>query len=156
MAYISDLHCHPSFKPYNSLGYRTKPDGTKYTIWDEVPENIKAKNQIKKKQIKKVLKSMEKDSQTNLDLLVNNGFKSVFCVIHPIERGWFNINQRKLTIRFAECLWNFVSKLNQIGSWFTGIPVQKIKRIKEDIAKNRPLDYYNEETFKEYSFLVQK
>ncbi|MEM9391170.1 MAG: hypothetical protein AAGA02_11890 [Bacteroidota bacterium] len=155
MAYISDLHCHPSFKPYNSQGYRFKPDGSPYTIWDEVPEDKKSKSKITKRGIKKILNSMEKDSQTNLDLLVNNGFKSAFCVIHPIERGWFNINEKKLTIRFAECLYNFVSQLNQIGAWFTGIPIQKIKSIRAELKGNQKLDYFEKETLQEYRFLVE-
>ncbi len=151
MAYLSDLHCHPSFKPY----YKSTYSDEKYTMWEEIPFDENSLNGIAKT-IKKMMSSTEKDSQSDLNQLVQNNFKSVFLAIHPIEYGWFNINEKKLIMKIADLLWNLSGDINQIATGLTSVPIKKIKQIREHLKTGIPVDYYLNDTFKEYQFIVHQ
>lgn len=153
MGYITDFHSHPSFKPYNSQGQRVKPDGSEFTIWDEVTPDPAASKGVAKK-LKKILAGMKNDSQSDFNQLVNHGFKSIFCAIHPIERGWFNVNDTFLA-NIAECLWDLKSEMHIIGYWFTGVPKAKIKTARLQLETDRALDYFIDDTLMEYRFIKQ-
>lgn len=139
--YISDLHVHPTFKPYNNLDL--KPDAN---IWDPMLENRIHRESLSKPLLK-AIEGTEKDSQSNLNTLFAGKVRSVFFVLHPIEMGWFNeeVPLKKIKKKFTAPL----------AAALSGISIEKVKKLIKSYNSGDAKDYYNDETFREYEFLVK-
>ncbi|WP_156133071.1 hypothetical protein [Lacinutrix sp. Hel_I_90] len=88
---ISDLHNHPSLKPYgNATGIKS--------IWDffktKKPKDYLKQISIRKWIITIVLKKMDTYSQSNLDsCFEDHNNRLLFCSVYPIEKPFLKPNR---------------------------------------------------------------
>ena len=160
MKYITDLHCHPSFKPFNKKGCEFKKSGREAApenghcgpdIWTFVPE--------KKKDIKNLPRLIQlligptmKHSQSNLNALDRGKVRGVFCAIHPFERGWL-ARQKNVLTNLLNLFLGYDKKKDRIAAAFAGMEEPRTDRIiEEEIEKKKRVDYF-QETFCEYELL---
>ena len=149
MSHIVDLHCHPSFKPYNNLKY--KPN---VNIWDAIPEDTSLEKKLPKS-IRKIIAETAKSSQSNLNDLIKGNVKGVFFVIHPIERGWF-FRRKESPHPVRRFLLKQVLKdhhIDPLAASLSGMALQKATELRTSMQKQEKVDYYMEETYPEYKFI---
>lgn len=154
MTYIADLHCHPSFKPYNNKGYRNNTNGQPFTLWENIPEVPEHYDSLPK-EIKPIIAESARESQSNLDTLAAGDVRGIFFVIHPIERGWL-FRRKKSPNPLRRWLLAKVLKpedVAHLGAGLAGIPYDKVVQLIDRVAQNKPIDYYEEETYPEYQFI---
>ena len=144
---ITDLHCHPSFKPFNKGNF----DGETYTIWQDIPPDTGSLEEIHPR-IQDFLLTMERGSQCNFDRLVAGKVRGIFCTIHPFERGWVKIRNTSLARR-ADRWFDLKADLKYIAAALSGMHLEKVSNIfSQEISNGSPTDYYKH-TFAEYDFL---
>jgi len=160
---ISDLHNHPSLKPYgNATDIKT--------IWDyfrnKEPKDYFKTISVRKWIINIVLKKMATFSQSNLDSCFQGHNRLVFCSVYPIEKQFLKpsrpFTKSKGIHRFILGL-IFKKKTNKnaiaidkkIVSLLSGISIKTASRLIDPIHDNRidTIDYFNDYIF-EYQYLL--
>jgi len=149
---ISDLHTHPSFKPYHN---QREKQSSFQNIWNGVIGKRSFFFKLKKS-TRKAINETARDSQSNLNQFIAGDVHTAAFVIHPIERGWFIVPPqherriRKLILR----IFGLPKKdIRYLAASLTGIPLERAERYLESAENNTPTDYYQSETYQEYSFL---
>ena len=160
---ISDLHNHPSLKPYgNAIEIKT--------IWSFF-KNKKPKDYFKKISIRKwiiniVLKKMATFSQSNLDSCFEGHNRLVFCSVYPIEKPFLKpsrpFRKSKGIHRFILGL-IFKKKTNSLAiaidkkivSLLSGISIKTASRLIDPIHDDRinTIDYFKDYIL-EYQYLL--
>jgi microsomal dipeptidase-like Zn-dependent dipeptidase len=149
---IIDLHCHSSLKPYVNDNYRT--DGNIWLGFKSDKENYYKLPKI----VRGLIQETARDSQSHFDEFVSGNIKSGFIALHPPERGWFARNQRQER-RFFKFILNLLlpdKKLPYLGASMMGAPRKKIEKIIKRVKEGKGIDYFNEETYREYEFLKER
>ncbi|WP_452224416.1 hypothetical protein [Lacinutrix chionoecetis] len=160
---ISDLHNHPSLKPYGN------PADIK-NIWDFFT-NKKPKDYFKDISPRKwiiniVLKKMATYSQSNLDSCFQGHNRLVFCSVYPIEKPFLKpvrpfkkskgIHRFILGLIFGKKI--TISNINvdkKIVSLLSGISIKTASRLIDPIHDDTvdTIDYFNDYIL-EYQFLL--
>lgn len=147
MKYITDLHVHPSFKPFNRKDYEET------NIWTFMPEDDVLINGLPSL-IRDMIGPTKKHSQTNLNSLLRGKVRGIFCVLHPFERGWL-VRKKGFLSGLANLFLRYDKRKNEIGSALSGMHIEKINKIfREEVEGGQSVDYY-QDTFAEYQFLVK-
>ncbi|AEH02364.1 hypothetical protein [Lacinutrix sp. 5H-3-7-4] len=160
---ISDLHNHPSLKPYGN------PANIK-DIWDyfknKEPKDYFKQISVRKWIINLVLKKMATYSQSNLDSCFKGNNRLIFCSVYPIEKQFLKpvrpfkkstgVHRFILGLIFGK---QFNSKNiavdKKIVSLLAGISIKTASRLIDPIHDNSidTIDYFNDYIF-EYQFLL--
>ena len=150
----SDLHTHPSFKPFHN---RFEENNTFQNIWNGVigrNSYFYKVNSLLRGQIKETAR----DSQSNLNEFISGDMQTAAVVIHPIERGWF-IRARKKKRRFWKWLIRSIlgkKGLSYLAATLTGIPVDRAEKYIKDADEWKSVNYYEEDTYREYRYIVEE
>lgn len=151
---ISDLHTHPSLKPYNN---RTEANNTFQNIWNGVIGRDSYFYKISGL-LRKEIKETVRDSQSNLNEFISGDIQTAAMVIHPIERGWF-MRPRKKRRRFWKwAIRKILGKkgLPYLAATLTGIPLKRAEKYISDAEQLLPVDYYDSETYPEYEYIIDQ
>lgn len=151
---ITDLHIHPSAKPYNNIGYRDDED---LDIWRSTPA-VEEYYLALPRGIRKVINETARDSQANLNRCVEGNIDPLFLVLHPAERGWFVRNNRKEKWLRKKLL-QLILKDKHIpflGASLTGFAFGKVSKIIKRVKEGEGIDYFEKETWEEYKFIVEQ
>lgn len=151
---ISDLHTHPSFKPFHN---RNEKNNTFQNMWN----GVVGRNSYFYKVgalLRGLFKETARDSQSNLNEFISGDLQTACVVVHPIERGWFfrpDLKKRlihRLLVRLAVSK----GKLKFILASMTGIPLESASRYFDEAETSIPVDYYQEDTYPEYDYMAQQ
>lgn len=160
---ISDLHCHPSLKPFGNNEINT--------IWENYsnkePKKLFKKVSVRKWMINVVLKKMATYSQSNLDSCFIGNNRLVFCSIYPIERPFLKPNRPFNTgTRLHGLILRMIFKRKEekrsfdidkkIVALLTGISIQHAASLIDPIHDDtiNTIDYYND-YLQEYNYLLE-
>ncbi|MBX2816045.1 MAG: dipeptidase [Saprospiraceae bacterium] len=149
-AYVIDLHCHPSLKPHYAAPYNSASN-----IWDQVAQQP-GLNQLHP-DVRKILDGIELTSQSNLSEMMSGNVRGAFMAIHPIERGWLD-HKDYSSNPVRDCLLNMrlpEADIPILGAVLSGIPQQTIAMIKANVEADGPINYYHDDTYPEYQFLLR-
>ncbi len=149
--FISDLHCHPSFKPYNNSSQDPNID-----MWKKVEADQELFDKLPNP-LKPLIQETARSSQSNLNALFEGKVRSLFLVIHPMERGWL-VRKHKSKHPIRKALLKSILKSKHIpdlAASISGIAIEKIEAIIQQMKDDLPLNYYLDETFPEYQFILQ-
>lgn len=160
---ISDLHNHPSLKPYgNATDIKT--------IWDSF-KNKEPKDYFKAISVRKwiiniVLKKMATYSQSNLDSCFEGHNRLMFCSVYPIEKPFLKptrpfkkssgLHRFILGIIFKKKTnANAIAIDKKIVSLLSGISIKTASRLIDPIHDDSidTIDYFNDYIF-EYQYLL--
>ncbi|MDH3650440.1 MAG: dipeptidase [Saprospiraceae bacterium] len=150
-SYIADLHCHPSFKPYNNLIKNQQVD-----LWQPILEEPELFERIPKP-LQPMIVETARSSQSNLNELFEGNVRSLFFVIHPMERGWL-VRRHKSPHPIRHELLKKILKsrhIPDIAAGLSGVASAKINDMIQKVKNDDPINYYLDETFPEYEFIVQ-
>ncbi|WAC02521.1 hypothetical protein N7U66_02060 [Lacinutrix neustonica] len=160
---ISDLHNHPSLKPYgNATAIKT--------LWDffrnKQPKDYFKQISLRKWIINIVLKKMATYSQSNLNSCFEGHNRLVFCSVYPIEKPFLKPNRPFLKSKAIHTFilgvifkkkWNKTSIAidKKIVSLLSGISLKMASRLIDPIHDPRidTIDYFNDYIF-EYQYLL--
>ena len=107
------------------------------------------------KELHPIVEETARSSQSNFDDLFRGKVRSLFIVLHPMERGWL-FRRRNSPHPLRRAILNKVLKkkhLPVLASSLSGINMNKIKQYFKELESNDKLDYYESETFPEYQFI---
>jgi len=151
---VLDLHLHPSLKPYNNNGYRRNEE---LNIWENVLE-IKEHFKSLPRMIRMTFNETQRDSQSNLNRFLPGKTSLGFFSLHPVERGWYDLEARKRRSirRFLLDLFLRPSHYPHLAASMSGLPYIKVLKILSRVKDGRGIDYYEKETFKEYLYIVEQ
>ncbi len=150
-AYLIDLHCHPSFKPHYNAVTRSA-----INLWEPIPAEEHLQDQLSA-QVTKILDGTRLDSQSNLLELSRGKVRGLFVAIHPMERGWLKHKEysshpvRDLLLR---CVLR-EEDIPALGALLSGVPIATVTEMKNKVDRDDEVNYYHEDTYPEYDFLVK-
>ncbi|NND32655.1 MAG: hypothetical protein HKN76_08700, partial [Saprospiraceae bacterium] len=147
--YLTDLHCHSSFKPFNNL--EVYPN---VNLWQPIDEKSEHFDAVPN-ELKPIIAETARSSQSNLDELFTGKVRGLFIVIHPMERGWL-YKRASSPHPIRNAILNQVFKPADrppLAAALSGLPIEKIQRLFLDIENDRPINYYEEETYPDYEFI---
>jgi len=160
---ISDLHNHPSLKPYGNPAAIN-------SIWESF-NNKKPRDYFKKISIRKwiiniVLKKMATFSQSNLDSCFKGHNRLVFCSVYPIEKPFLRPNR---PFKKSKGIHRFILGIifgkkfkkqtiaidKKIVSLLAGVSIKTASRLIDPIHDNSidTIDYFSDYIF-EYQYLL--
>lgn len=148
---ISDLHTHPSLKPYHN---QTGQSSAFQNIWNGVRETESYFYKLSGS-IRKQINETSRDSQSHLNEFIAGNIATGAFVIHPVERGWFILpprGKRWLRKSFLRLILSR-EKIKYLATSLTGIPLQTAERYLRHAKEDRPVDYYQSETYQEYDYI---
>jgi len=151
---ISDLHTHPSLKPFQN---KDEPNNTYQNIWNGVVGRNSYFFKVSKL-IRNQVKETSRDSQSNLNEFIGGDVQTAAVVIHPIERGWF-MKPGKKGRRFWKWIISLFlnrEKLAFFTASLAGIPLKKAEEYIEAARKNKPINYFEDETTPEYNYIASQ
>ncbi|MCB0687184.1 MAG: membrane dipeptidase [Saprospiraceae bacterium] len=147
--HLTDIHCHVSFKPHYNFDYRPN-----INIWDPVPEDTALFNSLSG-QIQTFVRDTIRNSQSNLLELKRGNIRTVFFVLHPMERGWlYRRRQSGQPVREALLRWVLDSaNIPTLAASVSGLPKDRIVRMVGEEGGDVAINYYLNDTFHEYEFI---
>ena len=166
MPRFTDLHMHPSMKPYGCEGHADEAYGVlNSNPWLPNQEiNYRAKPHRKLGRIAwGVIKNTVRFSQTSLGQFEGANLPGGIAVLHPVERGWFDYKEKEHRYRTPGhetrkwLLEKFLPKSSYkfLAATMSGIPTDKISSIIDRVEQGKGVNYFREELHPEYDFLVR-
>ena len=160
----TDLHMHPSMKPYNAEGHADEA----YGVLNSNPWKENAELNYRNKPNRKlgaiawgVIKNTVRFSQTYLGLYRDAAVPGGIAVLHPVERGWFDYTEKEPAFqtrghRIRKFILDRIlppKKYKYLAATMSGIPTGKITPIIDRVEAGLGVDYFRDELFREYAFL---